>query len=178
MITNGVVPSLHVDYKSTRIEQYHKEGCALRTETTINNTRDFGIGLKNPPALVARPPDLLRAGEDQEEPGGTLPSAKPLDECAEYSCFSHICVVRKTYGFRQFSVGTVPFRRTLPRLSFVSVAALTVASRAISDKLLNDLNHILVIYALFLRCDRLGVKFPGATRRRLGTGVPTAPALG
>jgi hypothetical protein len=53
VITDGVVPSLHVDYKSTRIKQYHKEGRALRTETTINNTRDFGIGklLKNLPEL-------------------------------------------------------------------------------------------------------------------------------
>ena len=47
------MPSLHADYKSTRIKRYHKEGRALRTETTINNTRDFGIGklLKNLPAL-------------------------------------------------------------------------------------------------------------------------------
>jgi hypothetical protein len=53
VITHGVVPSLHVDYKNTRIKQYHKEGRALRTETTINNTRDFGIGklLKNLPEL-------------------------------------------------------------------------------------------------------------------------------
>jgi len=53
VITNGVVPSLHVDYKNTRVKQYHKEGRALRTETTINNTRDFGIGklLKNLPEL-------------------------------------------------------------------------------------------------------------------------------
>jgi hypothetical protein len=53
VITHGVIPSLHVDYKTTRIKQYHKEGRALRTETTINNTRDFGIGklLKNLPAL-------------------------------------------------------------------------------------------------------------------------------
>jgi hypothetical protein len=53
VITDGVVPSLHVDYKNTRLKQYHKEGRALRTETTINNTRDFGIGklLKNLPAL-------------------------------------------------------------------------------------------------------------------------------
>jgi hypothetical protein len=53
VITDGVAPSLHVDYKTTRIKQYHKEGRALRTETTINNTRDFGIGklLKNLPAL-------------------------------------------------------------------------------------------------------------------------------
>ena len=53
VITEGVYPSLHVDYKATRIKQYHKEGRALRTETTINNTRDFGIGkrLHNLPAL-------------------------------------------------------------------------------------------------------------------------------
>jgi hypothetical protein len=53
VITDRVVPSLHVDYKKTRIKQYHKEGRALRTETTINDTRDFGIGklLKNLPAV-------------------------------------------------------------------------------------------------------------------------------
>ena len=53
MITDGVTPSLHVDYKHTTIKQYHKEGRALRTETTINDTRDFGIGkrLTNLPAL-------------------------------------------------------------------------------------------------------------------------------
>ena len=31
-------PRLHVDYKHTRIKQYHKEGRRLRTETTINDT--------------------------------------------------------------------------------------------------------------------------------------------
>jgi hypothetical protein len=53
VITDGVTPSLHVDYKHTGIKQYHKEGRALRTETTINNTRDFQIGkrLVNLPAL-------------------------------------------------------------------------------------------------------------------------------
>jgi hypothetical protein len=53
VITDGVIPSLHIDYKGTRIKQYHKEGQALRTETTINNTYDFYIGknLRNLPAL-------------------------------------------------------------------------------------------------------------------------------
>ena len=53
VLTTGVTPSLHVDYKHSKIKQYHKEGRALRTETTINNTRDFGInkGLNNLPAL-------------------------------------------------------------------------------------------------------------------------------
>ena len=44
VITEGVLPSLHIDYKSARIKQYHKEGRALRTETTINNPREFQIG--------------------------------------------------------------------------------------------------------------------------------------
>jgi hypothetical protein len=43
VITEGVYPSLHVDYKATRIKQYHKEGRALRTETTINNTPTLGL---------------------------------------------------------------------------------------------------------------------------------------
>jgi len=53
VITEGVTPSLYIDYKHTAIKQYHKEGRALRTETTINDTRDFGIGkrLTNLPAL-------------------------------------------------------------------------------------------------------------------------------
>jgi hypothetical protein len=53
VITDGVIPSLHVDYKSSRIKQYHKEGRALRTETIINDTYDFKIGrrLENLPAL-------------------------------------------------------------------------------------------------------------------------------
>src|SRR5688572_16800483 len=53
VITDGVTPSLHVDYKHTKIKQYHKHGRALRTETTINDTYDFAIGrrLTNLPAL-------------------------------------------------------------------------------------------------------------------------------
>jgi hypothetical protein len=53
VLTEGVTPSLHIDYKQSRIKQYHKEGRALRTETTINNARDFSIGkrLHNLPAV-------------------------------------------------------------------------------------------------------------------------------
>ena len=55
VITEDVFPSLRIDYKSSSIKQYFKEGRALRTETTINNTRDFDIGrsLCNLPALRA-----------------------------------------------------------------------------------------------------------------------------
>ena len=53
ILTEGVVPSLHVQYKKSKVKQYHKEGQALRTETTINDTYDFTIGraLRNLPAL-------------------------------------------------------------------------------------------------------------------------------
>ena len=44
IVTQGVTPSIIVFYKNARIKQYHKEGRGLRTETTINNTYDFGIG--------------------------------------------------------------------------------------------------------------------------------------
>lgn len=53
VVTEGVVPSHHVDYRYSRVKQYLKEGRALRTETVINNPRDFRIGkrLQNLPAL-------------------------------------------------------------------------------------------------------------------------------
>jgi hypothetical protein len=44
VITKGVNPSLHIAYKHCRIKQYFKEERALRTETTFNDTYDFGIG--------------------------------------------------------------------------------------------------------------------------------------
>jgi hypothetical protein len=55
VVTEGVTPALHIDYKHARIKQYHKEGRALRTETTINDATDFklGKGLINLPALRA-----------------------------------------------------------------------------------------------------------------------------
>ena len=44
VITKGTNPALTCYYKSSLIKQYFKEGKALRTETVICNTRDFGIG--------------------------------------------------------------------------------------------------------------------------------------
>src|ERR1700747_1535514 len=47
IITEGVIPSLHIYYKSTHSKQYHKAAkrrAGLRTETTVNNTYDLGIG--------------------------------------------------------------------------------------------------------------------------------------
>ena len=44
MLTRGVDPTLCCYYKSSRLKQYFKEGRALRTETVIGDTKDFGIG--------------------------------------------------------------------------------------------------------------------------------------
>jgi hypothetical protein len=43
VILDGVQPSLHVEYKHSHIKQYFKEQRALRTETTINNPKDFYV---------------------------------------------------------------------------------------------------------------------------------------
>jgi hypothetical protein len=44
VINRGVDPTLCCYYKSSRIKQYFKEGRALRTETVICDTGDFGVG--------------------------------------------------------------------------------------------------------------------------------------
>jgi hypothetical protein len=44
IITEGVDPSIHIQYKKCRIKQYFKLGRALRTETTIDDAYDFDVG--------------------------------------------------------------------------------------------------------------------------------------
>jgi hypothetical protein len=44
VITNSTCPYLYLYYKKTQVKQYLKEGRALRTETTVNQPRDLGIG--------------------------------------------------------------------------------------------------------------------------------------
>jgi hypothetical protein len=53
IVREGVIPSLYVDYKTNRLKQYFKEGRALRTELTVNNAWELGVGrrLDNLPAL-------------------------------------------------------------------------------------------------------------------------------
>ena len=50
----GANPSLHVEHRHTTVKQYWKLDRALRTETTINDAYDFGVGrrLENLPALI------------------------------------------------------------------------------------------------------------------------------
>lgn len=43
VIQEGVHPSLHAYYKQTHVKQYFKEQRALRTETTINDSKDFDV---------------------------------------------------------------------------------------------------------------------------------------
>jgi len=59
ILTSDVDPSLHLDYKRSRIKQYYKQGRALRTETTINDTHDFGIGRS-----LTNLPDLRTIGRE------------------------------------------------------------------------------------------------------------------
>jgi hypothetical protein len=53
VVREGVIPSLYVDYKSSRLKQYFKGGRALRTELTVNDAGEFDLGRKldNLPAL-------------------------------------------------------------------------------------------------------------------------------
>ena len=44
VISEGIVPSLHVEYKRCHLKQSWKEGRAVRTETIFNDTYDSGIG--------------------------------------------------------------------------------------------------------------------------------------
>jgi len=44
VLNRGDQPGLEVHYKASKVKQYLKEGRALRTETTVNDSYDFGIG--------------------------------------------------------------------------------------------------------------------------------------
>ncbi|MGH3264174.1 MAG: hypothetical protein ACRDNS_19510 [Trebonia sp.] len=50
VINSGVQAAIQVHYRASKVKQYFKEGRALRTETTVNDTRDFGIGRRLTPA--------------------------------------------------------------------------------------------------------------------------------
>ena len=85
VLTEGVVPTLHVDYKHSKIKQYHKEGKALRTETTINDTRDFGIGKR----LITCP----RCGQPALQPPGVSSTSRRLshDPADGQDAITQIC---------------------------------------------------------------------------------------
>src|SRR5215470_5547911 len=116
VLTEGVTPSLHIDYKRSRIKQYHKEGRALRTETTINDPRDFGIGkrLSHLPALrrlgfqanrrlldvqrisqdCAVGEDAFRGVNEPVEVDGQRASALPFADVAVQALLSAVLIFR------------------------------------------------------------------------------------
>ena len=117
VITDGVVPSLHVDYKNSKIKQYHKLGKALRTETTINDARDFGVakGLSHLPELKEigftasrRLLDVQRISHDPADgaaaltaltspvisPAGTRTAGMPLTSSRVQALLAALCVFR------------------------------------------------------------------------------------
>jgi transposase len=53
VIENGVDPNLYIEYKRSLVKQYFEEGRALRTETIINDPKDFRVrmDLSNLPFL-------------------------------------------------------------------------------------------------------------------------------
>jgi hypothetical protein len=123
ILTSGVTPSLHIDYKHSKVKQYHKEGRAIRTETTINDSRDFGIGkrLCNLPALaqvgyqanrrlldverLTTDPTIgegaFRAVADPITVGSQRASALPFDAVRTQALLSALVVFRLLpHGFR------------------------------------------------------------------------------
>lgn len=44
VVQSGVQPNVHLTYKHSGVKQYFKANRALRTETTIDNPRDFNVG--------------------------------------------------------------------------------------------------------------------------------------
>ena len=50
VLNRGDQAAIQVHYKHSKVKQYLKEGRALRTETTVNDTYDFGIGRRVTPA--------------------------------------------------------------------------------------------------------------------------------
>lgn len=77
VITLGVAPSLHVEFKHAHLKQYFKEGRALRTETTFNDPLDFQRtkGLETLPNLRAIGQQInARLLEVEQVTDGSIPS--------------------------------------------------------------------------------------------------------
>jgi hypothetical protein len=83
VLTAGVDPTLCCYYKSSRLKQYFQEGKALRTETVICNTQDFGIGRR----VCAKNLYALRAvgeGANQRLCDAEAADAQPAPDVATF----------------------------------------------------------------------------------------------
>jgi hypothetical protein len=78
VLTAGVAPSLHVEYKHSHVKQYFKDERALRTETTINDPTDFAA-----PKGLASLPHLRTVGDTINQ------------KLLEAERVSHACVLRQ-----------------------------------------------------------------------------------
>ena len=106
-----------MDYKNSKIKQYHKLGKALRTETTTNDTADFGVarGLSHLPELKEigftasrRLLDVQRISHDPAEgaatmtaltqpvitPAGTRTAGMAITSTRVQALLSALCVFR------------------------------------------------------------------------------------
>jgi hypothetical protein len=74
VITDGVEPSLHVEYKSSHVKQYFKEQRALRTETTINmiRTQISRVARSTQPFTVLIDPRIAEDGVTSADLKGQL----------------------------------------------------------------------------------------------------------
>ena len=101
IITDGVTPSLHVDYKHSRIKQYHKEGRALRTETgRVDDWRGGGrrMGVAVPggfrPLPVPHSPPWLRFQSPLIEPDVRFSRIRLSDEIMPSPTEGSSCVLQ------------------------------------------------------------------------------------
>src|SRR5262245_16352228 len=132
VITDGATPSLPIVYKDSRIKQYHKLGKALRTETTINDPRDFGVakGLSHLPELKEigftasrRLLDVQRISHDPAEgaaalraltqpaisPAGTRTAGMPITSPRVQALLAVLCVFHLLpHGFTNRDLRTLP----------------------------------------------------------------------
>ena len=92
VITTGVDPQISCYYRSSRIKQYVKEHRALRTETVICNTRDFGIGRR----VTAENWKALRAVGDaanQRLCDAQAADARPAPDVATFTEVTRPCII-------------------------------------------------------------------------------------
>jgi hypothetical protein len=95
VITDGVVPSLHVDYKKARIKQYHKEGQALR----------------RPPSTI--PVTSTSAGASKISRTSARSALPPTDVCStsSASAMTALSVKHRSMSCKELSPSTVNARQ-------------------------------------------------------------------
>jgi len=108
IFTRDVEPSLYVYYKRAKLKQYFKEGRALRTELTFNDTRDFRIGRD-----ISNFDRLRTIGRDV--------NARLL----EHECLAHDCALPDD-AFRQVVLPSISDGQRAPALRYGEPRAMAV----------------------------------------------------